>query len=1284
MEQKKNALLRITLSFLFIGALSFEGLFAQTPSLVKDIASGTTSSTPGLFLTFNNKLYFTASQGTGVNGGTRWFSTDGTNAGTYGISTPTSTGNFSPGSNTATSITTYNGSLYFSGATNGVADIELYKMTTGESISLIKDINSGTSGSSPGYLTVFNSKLYFSATDGSTNHGIELWSSDGTTSGTSMVYDINTTSTGASASPSSLTVLGNYLYFAASDGTTSGHYGKELWQLGTSGNPSLVADIYSGTGNSSSPANLTVFNSKLYFTATNATGTQVWCYDPTQSVSVGTNPFSLNTSMTAASGPVIVGSNLYFAGTVSGTSYIWKSDGTAANTAATSVTTPTSLVNASGTLFYVNSSDFQVYTYNGTSSTKLTTTTTLTSAPTLTAINSLVYFNGTDATYGAEPWVSDGTVSGTFRIGDINSGSSSANPASFYYFNGMVYFRATNGSTSSLTGSELYKYGYNTWTGAANNNFSTASNWSAGFVPDYTTDVSIPSASTMPSLSGTNTIRGLNILSGVSLTNSGILQVGGDLINNGSINGTLQLNGSIYQSTNGISNTAQSISGTGTITNLTLPTTNSNSTAYTNGATITSSMQNITGTLLVQAATLNTGGFLTLKSTGPTTSAVVGNVTGTISGNVIVERYIKSGCRGYRDIAPGVYNTTAWANGHAALSDGSIFCNWQEAGAVGSAATTGIFITGTTAKDATGAQYANYATVTATTANPAPNNGSGLDYSINGNQSAYTVSYTNGFTAPSFSPITNTQTLLDPFQGYRVLVRGARNFNLYKTPTILTSNGLLMQSATTLRASGNLIYGTVTYSTAGVTVTSGSSASSSYKQNGTINSFSMVANPYVCPVLWGIGDGNTQSATLTVLGASSGINGSYWLFDPTLGAVGFYRAYNGQTGSSSQYTNVGSGSTYPTGYQYIQPGEAFFIEAASASPNVVFTETAKSTASANLFEVFGATTPLSKIYLSLQKQVNGASTQVDGVAIAFNKGFGNTSYGTQDAHKINNQTDNLFIIDKNTKLSIDGRLPATANDVLPIGLSAVGTTNYQLQIDATTYTNNGFVPVLVDSYKGTTTSLSLGVNTIDFVADSLVSATYVNRFSIAFKPNALAVNSIALSASLVNKIATITWNTVGEKKVSGYEVEKSSDAKTFTTFAKATAKNTATASYSATDNSITTTTYYRVKAINSTGEISYSNVAKLATADSRFTVYPNPLNGKTLNVTLDNLASKYTISIYNTLGQKVHESTINHEGGVGSHAISIANTLAAGSYSLIIREAGSKQIVHQSNISVQP
>lgn len=137
----------------------------------------------------------------------------------------------------------------------------------------VKDINSGSVGSSPEEITTYNNKLYFAADDGV--NGVELWVSDGTNSGTSMLKDIN--SGIGSSNPYGFTVFNNLLYFGANDGSN----GQELWVTnGTSGGTSLVTDINTGSGGSA-PSNLKELDGKLYFQANDGmTGPELWVLDP--------------------------------------------------------------------------------------------------------------------------------------------------------------------------------------------------------------------------------------------------------------------------------------------------------------------------------------------------------------------------------------------------------------------------------------------------------------------------------------------------------------------------------------------------------------------------------------------------------------------------------------------------------------------------------------------------------------------------------------------------------------------------------------------------------------------------------------------------------------------------------------------------------------------------------------------------------------------------------------------------------------------------------------------
>ena len=168
--------------------------------------------------------------------------------------------------------------------------------------------------------------------------------------------------------------------------------------------------------------------------------------------------------------------------------------------------------------------------------------------------------------------------------------------------------------------------------------WNTAANWGCGIIPGTTDDVTIPVTVSAPTIgTGANgTVHSITIASGATVTlNSGYsLNVTGTLTNDGTITGagTLLLNGSA----------AQTITGTGVVSNLNLN--------NTNGASISSGSVTIKAALTLTAGTLTTGGNLTLGSDAGGTARIapLPSSGAAISGNVTVLQYIQGGYRRYR------------------------------------------------------------------------------------------------------------------------------------------------------------------------------------------------------------------------------------------------------------------------------------------------------------------------------------------------------------------------------------------------------------------------------------------------------------------------------------------------------------------------------------------------------------------------------------------------------------------------------------------------------------
>ena len=203
------------------------------------------------------------------------------------------------------------------------------------SIGLFVDIdtrlqtNGNGYGSSTSRMFEYNETLYFDADDGT--QGRELWQSDGTVTGTSLVADINPGS--GSSWPQDFTMLGDIMYFIAYDATT----GSEIWTYDTNSpastsNPAQLADLYPGV-NSASIYDFTEYQGSLYFAADDSVyGKELWKANPTTGLTMVKN-IRPGSPASDISYLTVIGDIMYFRANDGTNGHeMWRSDGTTMGT----------------------------------------------------------------------------------------------------------------------------------------------------------------------------------------------------------------------------------------------------------------------------------------------------------------------------------------------------------------------------------------------------------------------------------------------------------------------------------------------------------------------------------------------------------------------------------------------------------------------------------------------------------------------------------------------------------------------------------------------------------------------------------------------------------------------------------------------------------------------------------------------------------------------------------------------------------------------------------------
>jgi ELWxxDGT repeat protein len=418
---------------------------------------------PGWFTIAGHNFFFTAFES--GRGHVLWKS-DGTSKGTGPIVTIDSD------LETATPpvlLAGHDGKLFFIGD-DGVSGRELWLSDgTEQGTRMVADINPGPSSSAGWFAraVLANGALFFFADDGA--HDFELWKSDGTRDGTVLVRDVRegvgSLFEGANGrlEVPSLVAIGGKVLFGANDGRN----GLELWSSdGTSSGTAMVADIYPSVGDSD-PQGFTELNGQLFFTAFTAdSGWELWRTDAKRegtALLIEINPGSASAYPYR---PTRMGGALLFAADdgVHG-SELWRSDGAPEGTTMVKDINPGSATSrpfmavAAGNKVFLVADDglhgCELWVSDGTSAgTHLVKDIRPGSEgslcddyrePQLVRQDSRVFFVADDGISGRELWRSDGTEAGTVLVSDLSAGPSGTYFSALTVFGGAVFFAAAIG-----------------------------------------------------------------------------------------------------------------------------------------------------------------------------------------------------------------------------------------------------------------------------------------------------------------------------------------------------------------------------------------------------------------------------------------------------------------------------------------------------------------------------------------------------------------------------------------------------------------------------------------------------------------------------------------------------------------------------------------------------------------------------------------------------------------------------------------------------------------------
>ncbi|WP_205313933.1 T9SS type A sorting domain-containing protein [Pedobacter nanyangensis] len=523
----------------------------------------------------------------------------------------------------------------------------------------------------------------------------------------------------------------------------------------------------------------------------------------------------------------------------------------------------------------------------------------------------------------------------------------------------------------------------------------------------------------------------------------------------------------------------------------------------------------------------------------------------------------------------------------------------------------------------------------------------GFDPSANNSPSAWT------YESNDYVPLANINTPISVGRGAYLFYRGDRsNFTDKITPPFIDPESFAMTYE-----------GTLNQQDVNVPLSSG---------------YNLVGNPYASSIDW-----NSAGILKNQL-----LNNVIRIWNP---ATKSYATYDGSVGVPA---GVGS--------NIIPAGQGFFVQSASASGSLTFTENAKVGTQAPVLLMSApardrlalqkvsvapsanvtAAVPRTELRLTLKNQDNQFEEET---AVLFQSGKAAQFNVAEDVSYIKDSREQKVFLSSlssdSRKLVINYMPEISESSQVKFDIDKLnGNGNYQLQVKYKDVPA-GYLVKLNDNLLGTTTNMPNG-GTHTFSVDINNTASYgADRFSVSFENSGvLPVTYASFAVAKVSQGVSVKWKTLIESNNSKFVVERASDDRKYVQLHTEPAKGN-NSSYAFIDkNPLIGNNYYRLLQIDNNGAenptqpqvINYNGEVN-GTLDI-VGIFPNPVvSSFTVKYNGSLKANQQTLKIVNATGQVLLSKTVARANLLEGQEFDIAN-YASGLYIVEVYENGNQRV----------